>query len=540
LISVRDPNVLLVQPRFNPNSFWNYHETCALVGARYSAAPLGLITVAALLPPEWPLRLIDRNIEELSEEDLDWADVVMLGAMLPQQFDAKQILAWAHARNKPTVIGGPDVSSSPAVYAEADFLIRGEAEDIMADFVAAWRGGARRGDFVATEFPDMRNSPLPRFDLLKLEHYLHVGVQYSRGCPFNCEFCDVIELNGRVPRCKTSRQLLGELDALHALGYRGHIDFVDDNLIGNPRAIMPFLAALGDWSERRGHPFEFSSEVSLNLAENEELLALMQRAGFFAVFVGIESPDPVALRSVRKLQNMRRNMAESIQRFYRAGIFVNAGFIIGFDAETESVAGPMIRCIEDLAVPVCMVGLLYALPRTQLSRRLIAEGRLHVDSDRIRSGQDADQCTSGLNFQTRRPRREILTDYRAVLQRIYAPSSFFGRVQRLARALDLSRHRVVRPQGHIWRDLRSFGRLIWRLGLRDRQVRGPFWRAVSDCLRHNPRTLRTVMSFAALYLHVKPFALFMDARLKAQVEGPVPVLPALLVPDPLARTASQS
>jgi hypothetical protein len=315
---------------------------------------------------------------------------------------------------------------------------------------------------------------------------------------------------------------------------------VDDNLIGNPKAVIAFLAALGDWSERRGHPFEFSSEVSLNLAESDELLALMQRAGFFAVFVGIESPDPVALRSVKKLQNMRRNMTESIQRFYRAGIFVNAGFIIGFDAEAESVAGPMIQCIEDLAVPVCMVGLLYALPGTQLSRRLLAEGRLHVDSDRMRSCHDADQCTSGLNFETLRPRREIFADYRAVLQRIYAPSSFFGRVQRLARALDLSRHRLIRSHGHTRRDLRSFTRLIWRLGFRDRQVRGPFWRAVSDCLRHNPRTLRTVMSFAALYLHVKPFTHFMDARLEAQVEGRVPAMPTMLAPNPLARTASQS
>jgi hypothetical protein len=540
LISVREPNVLLVQPRFHSHSFWNYHETCAAVGARYSAAPLGLITVAALLPPEWPLRLIDRNIEELADEDLDWADLVMLGSMLPQQYDAKQVLARARARNKPTVIGGPDVSSSPAVYAEADFRIRGEAEDVMADFVAAWRGGARSGDFCATKFPDLRTSPQPRFDLLKLEKYLHVGVQYSRGCPFNCEFCDVIELNGRVPRWKTTGQMLGELEALHALGYRGHVDFVDDNLVGNPRAVMPFLAALGDWSEQRGHPFEFSSEVSLNLAENEEMLALMQRAGFFAVFVGIESPDPVALRSVRKLQNMRRNMAESIQRFYRAGIFVNAGFIIGFDAERESVAGPMVQCIEELAIPVCMVGLLYALPRTQLSRRLRAEGRLRFDSDRVLSGQDADQCTSGLNFQTLRPRREILTDYRTVLQRIYAPSSFFGRVQRLARALDLSRHRLVRPRGHIRRDLRTFGRITWRLGFRDRQVRGPFWRAVSSCLRRNPRTLRTVMSFAALYLHVKPFARFMDARLGAQIEGSVPALPALLPPVPPAREANRT
>jgi radical SAM superfamily enzyme YgiQ (UPF0313 family) len=515
-----DVNVLMVFPRFSPNSFWNYRETCTVVGRRYSAAPLGLITVAALLPREWSVRLVDRNIEELQESDVDWADMVMIGGMLPQQADTKRVIALVHARNKPVVLGGPDVTCSPSVYEEVEFRILGEVEQIMPDFLAAWRHGDRRGVFEARAFPSLHDSPLPRFDLLKLQHYMHVGVQYSRGCPFNCEFCNVIELNGRHPRFKTNEQMFRELDALYALGYRGHVDFVDDNLIGSPKIIRPFLEALGDWSERRGYPFAFSAEASINLADSDEMLGLMRRSGFFAIFVGVETPDTRALLSVKKRQNAGRDIAESIHKIYRAGIFVNAGFIIGFDAETDSVARAMTRCIEEMAVPVCMVGLLYALPNTQLSRRLHQEGRLHADSDRLTTDDDADQCTSGLNFDTLRPRSDILQDYQAVLKSIYHPASFFGRVRRMARTLDPIPDRLPNVLQRIWRDIRSFLRISWRLGFRDREVRGSYWQTLADCLLRNPPAFRTVVSFAALYLHLKPFAGFMDARLREQIAAP--------------------
>jgi radical SAM superfamily enzyme YgiQ (UPF0313 family) len=298
--------VLLVSPRFAPHSFWNYQATCRVVGKRYSAAPLGLITVAALLPPSWEIRLIDRNVEELQDEDLDWADLLMTGGMLPQQRDTLEIVRRAQARGKPAAVGGSDATSSPQRYAQADFLILGEAEEVLAEFVTAWRLGARKGSFRATRFPDLAASPVPRFDLLRLDRYMHVGLQISRGCPFSCEFCNVIELNGRVPRVKSAGQVLAELEALHALGYRGHVDFVDDNMVGNRRAIKPILVEIARWVRARGHPFEFSTEVSLNLAADAELLALMREANFFAVFVGIETPDGETLRSTHKRQNVGR------------------------------------------------------------------------------------------------------------------------------------------------------------------------------------------------------------------------------------------
>ncbi|MFB3910069.1 MAG: B12-binding domain-containing radical SAM protein [Candidatus Eisenbacteria bacterium] len=510
----------MVYPRFSPHSFWNYQATCEVVGARYSAAPLGLITVAALLPGDWQIRLVNRNTEEIEAPDLAWADLVMTGGMLPQQLDALRVVAIAHAHGVPVAVGGPDVTASPHVYEQAEFRVLGEAEEVIDDFICAWRAGMERGEFAARQFPDIRKSPVPRFDLLKLDHYMHVGVQISRGCPFTCEFCNVIELNGRTPRVKTEDQMIAELEALYALGYRGHVDFVDDNLIGNRKAVKPLLRRLAGWLEERRYPFEFSTEASINIAEDDELLALMKRANFFAIFVGIETPDAATLVSTGKRQNVRRDIVQSIRTIYRAGIFVNAGFIIGFDGETGPVAEEMIHCIEEAAIPVCMVGLLYALPNTRLFRRLHAEGRLHAESDRPRGEEDSDQCTSGLNYTTIRPRREMIEDYRTVLKRIYEPRAFFARVSRLARQLDLREHKIRRPLSSLPRDLRSFGRITWRVGILDRDAMGAFWRALGDCLVHNPRAARVVFSQAALYLHLRPFAALLDARLVRRMDAP--------------------
>ena len=329
---------LLVYPEFLETSFWNYRETCRIMDARYPAAPLGMCTVAALLPPEWDVRLVDCNVETLEDAALEWADVVLTGGMIAQQRDCQRVIRRARALGRRVVVGGPDATSSPHLYAEADHLVLGEGEVTLPAFLADLAKGVPKARYEDARRADIRASPVPRFDLLKLDRYLHVGVQWCRGCPFTCEFCDVIELFGRVPRTKSNEQLLRELEALYRLGYRGHVDLVDDNFIGNKKEVKRILAALEPWLDEHGWPFEFTTEASINLADDPELLRLMQRAGFFAVFVGLESPDDATLVASGKLQNARRSLARDVRKIYEHGMFVNSGFILGMDGERGSVA----------------------------------------------------------------------------------------------------------------------------------------------------------------------------------------------------------
>jgi radical SAM superfamily enzyme YgiQ (UPF0313 family) len=512
----RSYNVLMIYPRFLAESFWNFAAACEIMGARYPAAPLGLITVAALLPPHWNIRLVNRNTEELAESDLAWADLVMTGGMLVQQPDTLEIIEMCHRRGKPVVVGGPDTTSSPHVYRSADFQVLGEAEDIMDQFIAAWEAGERKGVFEAEKFQvDVTKSPIPRFDLLKFDQYLYVGVQFSRGCPFMCEFCDIIELYGRKPRAKTNAQMLAELQALHDAGYRGHVDFVDDNLIGNKKAIKAFLPHLAAWLAERDYPFEFSTEASVNLADDDELLALMGKANFFGVFIGIESPDSDTLVAAQKKQNTRRSLVESIHKIYRAGMFVTAGFIVGFDTENGSMADGMIDFIDESSIPVCMVGLLYALPNTQLTRRLSKEGRLHENYDVLPEGV-GDQCGAGLNFETMRPRRDVLLDYKHVLEAIYDPVAFCDRVTRLGRMLDRSRQQRGLPAGDPRRSrtgLDTLQRLINTMP----EARELFWKTFTDCVSHNPMAVRHLMMMLALYLHLGPFSRSVVTKIDRQI-----------------------
>jgi len=350
-------------------------------------------------------------------------------------------------------------------------------------------------------------------------------VQYSRGCPFICEFCDIIELYGRVPRTKTTQQMFAELDTLYALGYRGHVDFVDDNFIGNKKALKAFLPELAGWQRAHDQPFEFSTEASVNLADDQALLEMMKAANFFTVFVGIESPDPDSLVAMKKKQNTRRNLVESVHNIYHAGMFVTAGFIVGFDSEKLSMAEAMIDFIEDSAIPVCMVGLLYALPNTQLTRRLAREGRLHLDHD-IAATSGGDQCTTGLNFDTLRPLRDILQDYRQILERIYDPVAYAGRLDRLITLLDRSGRARELPEGDI-RSKVSALYSIHRIVTEIPQAREVFWRTFMNCAKNKPASVRIVVALLALYLHLGPFSrqviAAIDRRIAA-LEGEIPAV----------------
>ena len=502
----RPCRVLLVYPEFVPNSFWGYTEACKLIGARYPAAPLGLITVAALLPQEWEFKLVNCNTEDLEPSDIDWADMVMTGGMLNQQPGCFRLIDLCHEHNKPVVVGGPDVTSSPHLYAAADFQVLGEAEDVIKDFVAAWERGERSGVFTAEKFQvDVTKTPMPRFDLLKFSQYLYICIQYSRGCPFTCEFCDIIELYGRVPRAKTNDQILAELQRLYDLGYRGHVDFVDDNLIGNKKSLRTFLPLLKQWQEAHGYPFEFSTEASINLSDDEELMSMLKDANFWLVFIGIESPDPATLVAMRKKQNTKRNLAECVHKIYSYGIAVTAGFIVGFDTEKASIGDSMAAFIDDCAVPVAMVGLLYALPGTQLTRRLEKEGRLHKGHDVMLEERAGDQCSIGINFEPVRPLRDVLTDYKRVVETVYAPENFARRLEKLATMLD-RRDRRNTPVAGDRRGEVSSAEMIHNIINAVPGTREILWNTFKTIARTNPDALRHIIILMSLYMHLGPFS----------------------------------
>jgi radical SAM superfamily enzyme YgiQ (UPF0313 family) len=531
-LRVRARNVLLVYPRFVNESFWNYRESCAVIGAKYPTIPLGLITVAAMLPSQWDIRLVNLNTEELSDADLEWADLVMTGGMMFQQAGTLDIIEMCRDRGKPVAVGGPDVSSSPHVYERANFRVVGEAESVIDGFITAIDSDATGGVFEGPKFQaDVTKTPKPRFDLLKFDQYMYLGVQFSRGCPFTCEFCDIIELYGRVPRTKTAEQILGELDHLYDLGYRGHLDFVDDNLIGNKKAIKAFLPHLIKWQEERDFPFEFSTEASLNLADDDELIAMLKKANFFVIFMGIESPDTETLIAMRKKQNTRRSIRDSIHKIYKAGIFVTAGFIVGFDSEKGSVADPMIELIEEAAIPMAVIGQLWALPNTQLARRLAREGRLHVNAEFMPKGS-TDQCASGLNFETKRERLDILRDFRRVLATEYTPEAYFGRVDRLVSLLDCSDRRHEMAKGDVRAKIGTVN-IVQDILRRMPEHREIFWRTFTNCMNKNPGALRAVVILMGFYLHIGPYTRFavneIDEQIAALERGQF-VSPQLLTP----------
>jgi radical SAM superfamily enzyme YgiQ (UPF0313 family) len=506
---------LLVYPEFRSASFWNYRETCELVDARYPAAPLGLCTVAALLPPEWEVTLVDRNVEPWDDSMLDAADVVLTGGMMPQQRDCIELIRKARAKGKMVIVGGPDATSSPHLYDDASHLVLGESEVTMPLFLADLQAGTPKKTYTDPRKADVQKSPTPRFELLKFDRYNHIGIQWCRGCPFSCEFCDIIELFGKVPRAKSSTQILAELQKLYDLGYRGHVDLVDDNFIGNKKLVKQFLPDLKKWLEERNWPFEFTTEASINLADDPALMKAMQEVGFFAIFVGIESPDETTLVAMQKRQNTHRSIAESIHKIYAHGMFVNAGFIIGFDTEKGSVARGIIDCIEATGIPVNMAGLLFALPTTQLTRRLAAAGRLHENFDVAPEGV-GDQCTAGLNFDPCRPRLEILKDYLKVVETIYTPESYFGRVLKVGRELDSSQRRFRPGLKQWWKELKGFARMAGKLGLR-RETRSHFWKTMVKSLWKNPKSIRYTGSLMALYLHFGGFSKYVAEKIREAI-----------------------
>jgi radical SAM superfamily enzyme YgiQ (UPF0313 family) len=478
-----DPNqplrCLLIQPKFEETNFWNFVEGAHAIGARATAPPLGLLTVAALLPQNWQFKLVDLNVRPLRDEDWQWAQIICTGGMLPQQAGILEVVARANADQKYVVIGGPDPTSQPELYASASAIVTGEGESSIPIWLKSWKAGQPNGTFIPDQTVDVTKTPLPRFELINFNNYLNAGIQSSRGCPYNCEFCDVIELFGRKPRVKEPAQFVRELQNLYDAGYRGWVDIHDDNFIGNRLKIKPVLEAAAVWMKEHKYPFVLSTEASVNLADDDELLELMRECQFRYVFLGIETPDPEVLKQTQKRINTVRPLVERIRKLYESGISVTAGFILGFDSEPENVDQSLVPFIQECGISMAMVGLLFAMPNTQLTRRLKKEGRLisHRDgwtpdlSERynVRVEKGVDHTGTGLNFVTMRDRVDIYRELRTIINAIYSPQAFMDRVLDTTQRLNFkTRHMPGWWEGK--RMIRGFFNVSWSL-LKRRETR---------------------------------------------------------------------
>jgi len=414
-------NALLIYPQF-PETFWSFKHALKFLGKRAAQPPLGLMTVSALLPREWKKRLVDTNVERLRDRDLKWADVVLLSGMHIQHESLLQIVERCRAQGVRTVVGGPIASSLAKEELKTDHVVIGEAESLIADLARDLEQGKAKAVYQAAERPEMTTSPLPDLSLIRMKRYSTMTVQYSRGCPFNCEFCDIIEIYGRRPRTKAVEQVLAELNQLRAAGWRESVFIVDDNFIGNKARAKEMLKALAEWRKETGIGYDFITEASLNLADDRELMQLMKDAGFKSVFLGIETPDESGLVASNKLQNTRRSLLDSVATIQSYGMQVMGGFILGFDTDHEDIFDRMVEFIQKSGIPIAMVGLLQAMPGTQLFRRLRQEGRI------VNVGGGNNTCDR-LNFLPHMDAARLVEGYRSVLKRIYSCEAYYDRAK---------------------------------------------------------------------------------------------------------------
>lgn len=485
---------LLINPP-TPSSFWRLDESCRIDGTKVLAPPLGLITMAALLPSEWELHLADLNARTLPARAWDWADLVMITGMLVQREGLLSLVREAKARGKTVVVGGPYATSLPqeVLDAGADFLVRGEAENTMSLFLAALAAGESQGVFQQDSKPEMSDSPLPRFDLLPREDYSVMSIQTSRGCPYDCEFCDVVNLYGRKPRYKEPEQVVAELEALYQLGWRREVFISDDNFIGNRQHALAILEQLIPWMKSHGEPFGFWTQASVNLGQDPELMERMTTANFSFIFVGVESTDAASLGLSRKYHNLRNPLAESLENINKSGLSVMASFIIGFDGEEAGAGERICDFVEELSIPLVMVNLLQAVPQTSLWRRLKEEGRLLEEKSAA-----GDISSRGMNFIPTRPAGAIMEEYRQAIERLYEPSAYLRRAfqailrmrpTRRALGQDVDKSPIAPPdlrkKKNNYRALAALMKLIWRQGIRP-PYRGQFWQQIMGVIRKNP------------------------------------------------------
>jgi radical SAM superfamily enzyme YgiQ (UPF0313 family) len=483
--------VLLVNPEF-PDTYWSFRHALPFERKRCAFPPLGLLTVSAMLPASWERELVDLNVRPLKTAAIERADIVLITGMLVQKESIHEVVRRCKELGKRVVLGGPYVTTTIEELPAVDHIFLGEAETTLPEFLADLERGAARRTYQAAEKPPLALTPVPHFQLADMKGYSAMSVQYSRGCPFNCEFCDIIEIYGRVPRTKSIQQMLAEFDALLNVGWRGTVFIVDDNFIGNKKNVRRLLPELTEWQEKHNFPFSFLTEASINLADDEQLLAEMQRAGFGRVFLGIETPVEASLHEAQKSQN-RGNLLESVKKIQSYGMEVMAGFIVGFDNDPDDIFERQINFIRDSAIPLAMVGLLTALPDTQLWRRLEREGRLVGEST-------GNNTNCALNFIPRMDATRLIEGYQSIMRTIYKPSEYY---RRSLDSLKRTAQAMPRPaRVDILSGLAAFARLIVKLGVIDRERR-EFWRFLGHAIARHRDQFPQSMRLAAMGYHFR-------------------------------------
>jgi radical SAM superfamily enzyme YgiQ (UPF0313 family) len=485
--------VLLVSPA-TPDTFWSYKHILRFVARKAAFPPLGLLTVAALLPREWELKVVDLDVCRLTDSDLDWADYVLISAMLIHEKSVREIAARCASLGKPVIAGGPLFTTSPERFPEIPHLVVGEAEELMPELCRHMLAGTVRPEYRCGERPALAKTPLPRWDLIDFRDYATMSVQYSRGCPFNCEFCDIVEMYGRVPRVKTTAQMIGELDVLVDAGWRGSVFIVDDNFIGHKQRAKDLLRAIIGWRQRRGVNLAFTTEASLNLVDDPDLLDLLVQAGVKKVFIGLETPQESSLTECAKTQNTCRDLVAAVKTIQSAGIEVLGGFILGFDSDSGSIFERQRRFIQESGVVTAMVGLLTALPHTRLFARLKEEGRILGEST-------GNNMEAFLNFVPKLDRKVLVEGYRSLVQNLYSPKVYY------ARALTfLRQYRSRGPRAPVeWRDVRAFFHSLWTMGVWTRGRR-EYWKFMLRSLLFHPRKFVEAATLAILGHHFRMVA----------------------------------
>ncbi|MFC1843984.1 B12-binding domain-containing radical SAM protein [Thermodesulfobacteriota bacterium] len=479
--------ILLVYPEY-PDTFWSFKYVLKFVSKKAAFPPLGLLTVGAMLPPAWEKKLVDVNVESLRDEQILWADMVFISAMIIQKKSAQEIIDRCKNLGRKVVAGGPAFTTRHEDFSGVDHFVLNEAEVTLPLFLDDLAAGNLQRMYASKEKPTLIETPVPLWSLINMKDYATLAVQYSRGCPYNCEFCDIIIMNGRHPRTKSAAQIKKEFQALYDAGWRKSVFIVDDNFIGNRHEVKKMLPELIDWQQEHNFPFSLLTEASIDLAKDEKLMQMMSRANFFKVFLGLETPDHQSLKECGKYQNVALNLVEAVNIIHRHGMQVMGGFIVGFDNDTESIFEAQIKFIQQIGVVTAMVGMLTALPKTRLWHRLETEGRLLSEA----TGENTD---GSLNFVPAMGAENLMAGYRKILKTIYSPKCYYQRINTfIASYTPTVRTKIKRE------DLVAFWKSAWRIGVISR-ARFRYWKLLVETLIKKRMALPIAVELAIYGLH---------------------------------------